>query len=140
MRQRQRKLGNCLLDCDFLRVGAVPHSSLYPQGLAHGGPEKFPRALNRWLHLGPCQLLEGILFYYLLAVWKFEKSDPACSFHLKDGSTALSIALEAGHKDIAVLLYAHVNFAKTPSPVSVVHLALVNRPKSTGPAGPLPRS
>ncbi|XP_059780819.1 KN motif and ankyrin repeat domain-containing protein 1 isoform X3 [Balaenoptera ricei] len=34
----------------------------------------------------------------------------------QDGSTALSIALEAGHKDIAVLLYAHVNFAKAQSP------------------------
>ncbi|XP_057687046.1 KN motif and ankyrin repeat domain-containing protein 1a [Corythoichthys intestinalis] len=33
-----------------------------------------------------------------------------------DGSNALSIALDAGHKDIAVLLYAHVNFAKAPSP------------------------
>lgn len=49
----------------------------------------------------------------------------------KDGSTALSIALEAGHKDIAVLLYAHVNFAKAQSPVSAVHLAFVNRPKAT---------
>ena len=29
-----------------------------------------------------------------------------------DDSTALSIALEAGHKDIAMLLYAHVNYAK----------------------------
>ncbi|XP_026531375.1 KN motif and ankyrin repeat domain-containing protein 1 isoform X2 [Notechis scutatus] len=34
----------------------------------------------------------------------------------QDGSTALSIALDAGHKDIAVLLYAHVNFSKTQSP------------------------
>lgn len=40
------------------------------------------------------------------------------SSFLQDGSTALSIALEAGHKDIAVLLYAHVNFSKTQSPVS----------------------
>lgn len=59
-------------------------------------------------------------------------------FPLQDGSTALSIALEAGHKDIAVLLYAHVNFAKAQSPVSVVHLALVNRPKPTRRAGPPP--
>ncbi|XP_038559000.1 KN motif and ankyrin repeat domain-containing protein 2 [Micropterus salmoides] len=35
-----------------------------------------------------------------------------------DGSTALSIALEASQNDIAVLLYAHLNFAKPPSPVS----------------------
>lgn len=37
---------------------------------------------------------------------------------LQDGSTALSIALEASQNDIAVLLYAHLNFAKPPSPVS----------------------
>lgn len=31
---------------------------------------------------------------------------------LQDESTTLSIALEAGHNDIAVLLYAHANFSK----------------------------
>lgn len=62
----------------------------------------------------------------------------AYSSCLKDGSTALSIALEAGHKDIAVLLYAHVNFAKAQSPVSVVRLALVNRLWSTRLGDPLP--
>lgn len=30
----------------------------------------------------------------------------------QDESTALSIALEAGHNDIAVLLYAHANFSR----------------------------
>lgn len=30
-------------------------------------------------------------------------------FLVQDGSTALKIALEAGHKDIGVLLYAHGN-------------------------------
>lgn len=30
----------------------------------------------------------------------------------QDESTAMSIALEAGHNDIAVLLYAHANFSK----------------------------
>lgn len=39
---------------------------------------------------------------------------------LQDGSTALSIALEASQNDIAVLLYAHLNFAKPPSPVSTL--------------------
>ncbi|XP_053430297.1 KN motif and ankyrin repeat domain-containing protein 1 isoform X5 [Nycticebus coucang] len=65
-------------------------------------------------------------------------AQPGCNGHLEDndGSTALSIALEAGHKDIAVLLYAHVNFAKAPSPVSVVHLAFVNRLKSSRLADP----
>lgn len=58
-------------------------------------------------------------------------------FTLKDGSTALSIALEAGHKDIAVLLYAHVNFAKAPSPVSASRLAIVNRLEPTRLLGPL---
>lgn len=38
----------------------------------------------------------------------------------QDGSTALSIALEASQNDIAVLLYAHLNFAKPPSPVSKI--------------------
>ena len=42
-------------------------------------------------------------------------------FTLQDESNALSIALEAGHKDIAVLLYAHVNFSKAQSPVSPHH-------------------
>lgn len=41
-----------------------------------------------------------------------------CVCVIQDDSTALSIALEAGHKDIAVLLYAHVNFSKAQSPVS----------------------
>ncbi|XP_051573230.1 KN motif and ankyrin repeat domain-containing protein 2-like [Myxocyprinus asiaticus] len=47
-------------------------------------------------------------------------SMPGCDATLtdNDGSTALSIALEASQNDIAVLLYAHLNFAKPPSPVS----------------------
>lgn len=57
---------------------------------------------------------------------------------VQDGSTALSIALDAGHKDIAVLLYAHINFAKAQSPVSVVHLALVSGLKFTRQGGPFP--
>ncbi|XP_029294113.1 KN motif and ankyrin repeat domain-containing protein 2 [Cottoperca gobio] len=46
-------------------------------------------------------------------------SMPGCDATLTDntGSTALSIALEASQNDIAVLLYAHLNFAKPPSPV-----------------------
>uniref|UniRef100_A0A3P8Z4L4 KN motif and ankyrin repeat domain-containing protein 2 n=1 Tax=Esox lucius TaxID=8010 RepID=A0A3P8Z4L4_ESOLU len=49
-------------------------------------------------------------------------SVPGCDATLadNDGSSALSIALEASHNDIAVLLYAHLNFAKPPSPVSGV--------------------
>lgn len=34
---------------------------------------------------------------------------------LQDGSNALSIALEASHNDTAVLLYAHMNYAKMPA-------------------------
>ncbi|KAJ3598724.1 hypothetical protein NHX12_000667 [Muraenolepis orangiensis] len=47
-------------------------------------------------------------------------SAPGCDATLtdNDGSTALSIALEASQNDIAVLLYAQLNFAKPPSPVS----------------------
>ncbi|KAG7265863.1 hypothetical protein CRUP_016126 [Coryphaenoides rupestris] len=45
---------------------------------------------------------------------------PGCDATLtdNDGSSALSISLEAGHNHIAVLLYAHLNFSKPPSPVS----------------------
>ncbi|XP_045696089.1 KN motif and ankyrin repeat domain-containing protein 1 isoform X2 [Phyllostomus hastatus] len=59
-------------------------------------------------------------------------AQPGCNGHLEDndGSTALSIALEAGHKDIAVLLYAHVNFAKAPSPGT----PRLGRKTSPGPA------
>lgn len=36
---------------------------------------------------------------------------------MQDGSNALSIALEASHNDTAVLLYAHMNYSKTPPAV-----------------------
>ncbi|TRY96829.1 hypothetical protein DNTS_015405 [Danionella cerebrum] len=41
---------------------------------------------------------------------------PGCDISIvdNDGSNALSIALEASHNDIAVLLYAHMNYSKTP--------------------------
>lgn len=48
---------------------------------------------------------------------KTSSSPPSPPPPLQDESNALSIALEAGHKDIAVLLYAHVNFSKAQSPV-----------------------
>ncbi|KAJ3599028.1 hypothetical protein NHX12_032991 [Muraenolepis orangiensis] len=40
---------------------------------------------------------------------------PGCDISIldSDGSNALSIALEASHNDTAVLLYAHMNYAKT---------------------------
>ncbi|XP_058494364.1 KN motif and ankyrin repeat domain-containing protein 3 isoform X2 [Solea solea] len=40
---------------------------------------------------------------------------PSCDISIvdNDGSNALSIALEASHNDTAVLLYAHLNYAKT---------------------------
>ncbi|XP_008277576.1 KN motif and ankyrin repeat domain-containing protein 3 isoform X1 [Stegastes partitus] len=46
---------------------------------------------------------------------------PGCDISImdNDGSNALSIALEAAHNDTAVLLYAHMNYAKTqPAVVS----------------------
>lgn len=45
---------------------------------------------------------------------------PACDISVvdNDGSNALSIALEASHNDIAVLLYAHMNYSKTQADVS----------------------
>ncbi|XP_013866274.1 KN motif and ankyrin repeat domain-containing protein 3 [Austrofundulus limnaeus] len=44
---------------------------------------------------------------------------PGCDISIvdNDGSNALSIALEAAHNDTAVLLYAHMNYAKTQTPV-----------------------
>lgn len=51
---------------------------------------------------------------------------------LQDESTALSIALEAGHNDIAVLLYAHANFSKGQSGVSwFTHVTLTLTTKYT---------
>ncbi|KAM9794041.1 KN motif and ankyrin repeat domain-containing protein 1-like [Syngnathus typhle] len=48
------------------------------------------------------------------AMVKLLLDHPECDGALTDSddSTALSIALEAGHNDIAVLLYAHANFAR----------------------------
>ncbi|XP_034035975.1 KN motif and ankyrin repeat domain-containing protein 3 [Thalassophryne amazonica] len=42
-------------------------------------------------------------------------AQPGCDISIvdNDGSSALSIALEASHNDTAVLLYAHMNYAKT---------------------------
>ncbi|KTG17110.1 hypothetical protein cypCar_00031009 [Cyprinus carpio] len=47
---------------------------------------------------------------------------PGCDISVvdNDGSNALSIALEASHNDIAVLLYAHMNYSKTPADVRVL--------------------
>ncbi|XP_056608943.1 KN motif and ankyrin repeat domain-containing protein 2 [Triplophysa dalaica] len=60
-------------------------------------------------------------------------SMPGCDATLtdNDGSTALSIALEASQNDIAVLLYAHLNFAKPPSPVSPKSPILGSSPPSS---------
>ncbi|XP_066531163.1 KN motif and ankyrin repeat domain-containing protein 2 [Hoplias malabaricus] len=60
-------------------------------------------------------------------------SVPGCDATLtdNDGSTALSIALEASQNDIAVLLYAHLNFAKPPSPVSPKSPILGSPPSSS---------
>ncbi|XP_062855215.1 KN motif and ankyrin repeat domain-containing protein 3 [Trichomycterus rosablanca] len=45
---------------------------------------------------------------------------PGCDISIvdNDGSNALSIALEASHNDIAVLLYAHMNYSKAQSDAS----------------------
>ncbi|KAM9746480.1 KN motif and ankyrin repeat domain-containing protein 2 [Menidia menidia] len=62
-------------------------------------------------------------------------SIPGCDATLtdNDGSTALSIALEASQNDIAVLLYAHLNFAKPPSPVSPKSPLLGSSPPAVEP-------
>jgi hypothetical protein len=38
---------------------------------------------------------------------------------MQDGSTALSIAMEEGYRDIGVLLYAHMNAGRQASPVGI---------------------
>nr|XP_055025036.1 KN motif and ankyrin repeat domain-containing protein 3 isoform X2 [Misgurnus anguillicaudatus] len=45
---------------------------------------------------------------------------PSCDISIvdNDGSNALSIALDASHNDIAVLLYAHMNYLKTQADVT----------------------
>lgn len=58
-------------------------------------------------------------------------------FFKQDGSTALSVAMEAGHKDIGVMLYAHMHFLKGPqssptatsatSPTSFQKHSMMNR-------------
>lgn len=62
-----------------------------------------------------CMFVSFVLFLVILPK---PIISPLFSLILQDGSTALSIALEASQNDIAVLLYAHLNFAKPPSPVS----------------------
>ena len=37
---------------------------------------------------------------------------------MQDGSTAMSIAMDAGHRDVGVMLYAHVNFHSPSQTVS----------------------
>uniref|UniRef100_A0A8C8VP87 KN motif and ankyrin repeat domain-containing protein 3 n=1 Tax=Pelusios castaneus TaxID=367368 RepID=A0A8C8VP87_9SAUR len=45
-------------------------------------------------------------------------AQPACDLSIvdNDGNNAVAIALEAGHSNIAVLMYAHLNSSKPPSP------------------------
>uniref|UniRef100_A0A8C0IJY0 Uncharacterized protein n=1 Tax=Chelonoidis abingdonii TaxID=106734 RepID=A0A8C0IJY0_CHEAB len=47
-------------------------------------------------------------------------AQPACDISIvdNDGNNAVAIALEAGHSNIAVLMYAHLNNSKAQSPVS----------------------
>jgi len=40
----------------------------------------------------------------------------------QDGSTALSIAMDEGHRDIGVLLYAHMNAGRHTSPVPLCRI------------------
>lgn len=50
-----------------------------------------------------------------------------------DNCTPLKIAMDAGHKDIGVLLYAHLNFKQTQ-----VNLGLVRKKKVSSSSSPLP--
>ncbi|KAK9970255.1 hypothetical protein ABG768_026212 [Culter alburnus] len=62
---------------------------------------------------------------------------PGCDISVvdNDGSNALSIALEASHNDIAVLLYAHMNYSKTQAEVSPkANPRVPSSPKKTWPS------
>lgn len=67
-------------------------------------------------------ILNGNTLCSQFALWGFHEQLPdasslcTASLCLQDGSNALSIALEAAHNDTAVLLYAHMNYAKTQTP------------------------
>jgi hypothetical protein len=37
---------------------------------------------------------------------------------MQDGSTALSIAVENGHRDVGVLIYAHLNYGRKGTPTT----------------------
>ena len=57
--------------------------------------------------------LNSECFFFVCFICDNKKHSDGNYFVCKqDDSTALSIALEAGHNDIAVLLYAHANFSR----------------------------
>ena len=51
-----------------------------------------------------------------------------------DGLTALSVAMEAGHRDVGVLLYANMSFSRGSSPYSSMRI------KRPGSGSATPRS
>lgn len=60
------------------------------------------------------------------------RSDPWECVCLQDDSTALSIALEAGHNDIAVLLYARANFSRGQAGVCGSMFPLIQTTRAGG--------
>lgn len=66
----------------------------------------------------------------VLTLWECSNRSPVNtlhSFHPQDGSTALTIAVEAGHRDVGVLLYKHLNLSRGSSPYSSVRWVCVCR-------------
>ncbi|XP_066500960.1 KN motif and ankyrin repeat domain-containing protein 3 isoform X2 [Hoplias malabaricus] len=61
---------------------------------------------------------------------------PGCDISIvdNDGSNALSIALEASHNDIAVLLYAHMNYSKAQADVPKANPRSPSSPRKTWPS------
>uniref|UniRef100_A0A8C3UZC7 KN motif and ankyrin repeat domains 3 n=1 Tax=Catharus ustulatus TaxID=91951 RepID=A0A8C3UZC7_CATUS len=53
-------------------------------------------------------------------------TQPTCDISIvdSDGNNAVAVALEAGHSDIAALLYAHLNGMKAQTPVSTTPLPM----------------
>lgn len=52
-------------------------------------------------------------------------------FVFQDGSSALKISLEAGHRDIGVLLYAHEHMSRNKSPYASLRRSGRNKQKSS---------
>lgn len=78
----------------------------------------------------PSLIFSPTCYLIVLTFWECSNRSPVNtlhSFHPQDGSTALTIAVEAGHRDVGVLLYKHLNLSRGSSPYSSVRWVCVCR-------------